>query len=181
MTNKQIVAFVIQEFEGGPTFTNDPDDAGAETKFGISIHGFINEYLGRRATPADIAGLTVEKAIEIGLWALKHWRIHLLDDWRVRFVTFDWCFNGGADDGIPTLQRAVLAHVDGKLGPVTATLANTMDPRIVVMRSIADRQKTHVRRSANGRRCDECRTPSQRKYLGGWVNRCSRLLEETSR
>lgn len=180
MTNKQIVEFVIVEFEGGGKQTNDIHDGGGDTKFGVSIHGEFNDYLGRKATHEDIANLTFEQAVDVGLWMIKRHNIHLLSDWRARLLVFDWCFNAGADDGIPTLQRAVRAHIDGKLGPVTASLANAMNAHVLAMSYLADRQRTHVARSANGHKCKTCKLPSQKRFLGGWVARCSRLLEVTA-
>lgn len=46
----------IMDFEGGSRMTNDPDDPGRLTKYGVSQKAYPNE---------DIANLTIERAKEI--------------------------------------------------------------------------------------------------------------------
>ena len=84
----KIIAFII-DVEVGPYknggYTNDPVDAGGETKWGIS----------KRANPdVDIKNLTKEEAIEI--YARKYWK----DEWEqlgfaLAACMMDTAVNGG--------------------------------------------------------------------------------------
>lgn len=103
--------------EGG--YSNDENDPGGETKFGIS----------KRAYPAEnIRNLTLDRAKEI----------YYKDYWgpagceavpeAIRFDLFDTAVNSGVRTAIKLLQRAVGETDDGVLGPLTLQALQSMPP-----------------------------------------------------
>jgi len=104
----------ILKNEGG--YVNDKNDAGGETKYGISKRSYPNE---------DIKNLTKERAIEI---YKKNFWIEALEDERVSpqlaFKIFDLRVNTGSL-AIKKLQYVLHTHyqkdvkIDGVFGPKT--------------------------------------------------------------
>ncbi len=98
----------ILEREGG--LTNDPDDPGGLTNFGIS----------QRQYPAlDIAALTRTDAIEI--YRRDYWEPCGAEQMPepLDFYLFDSAVNQGVGTAIRFLQTALRVHVDGRIGPET--------------------------------------------------------------
>src|SRR5271166_7021852 len=100
--------------EGG--YSNDPDDPGGETNFGIS----------KRYHPdVDIKNLTVEGAQQI-YWT-DYWLKASCDKLPpdVAFVLFDYAVLPGIGSASKALQNLVKVKADGEIGP--ATLAAVPD------------------------------------------------------
>lgn len=92
--------FVLR-WEGGGQYTNDPDDPGGETKFGIS----------KRSNPElDIAALTSEKALEIYLD--KYWYPSGADDleYPLCLLVFDTAFLCGVSRAVSWLRKTKDPH-----------------------------------------------------------------------
>lgn len=109
--------------EGG--YVNDRKDPGGETKYGIS----------KRAYPeVNIKTLTKAQAREIYL--KDYWQAIRGDELHpaVAFQVFDAAVNHGVSWASKTLQRAVRATVDGKIGPQTIAAAENMGPGATVDR-----------------------------------------------
>lgn len=90
--------------------TDDPDDPGGLTKFGISQHAHPD---------VDIVNLTRESAIE--LYRRRYWepvRAELLP-LPLDYYVFDCAVNQGVDRAARTLQRVVRVPIDGIIGPTT--------------------------------------------------------------
>lgn len=109
--------------EGG--YQNDPNDAGGETKFGIS----------KRTYPhLDIKTLTLERArliYQIDVWiplGCEHF------DHEVAFAVFDAAVNSGRSRAGKWLQAAVFTKPDGVIGPVTRAAVAARNPTAVVAR-----------------------------------------------
>lgn len=123
------VDFVLKH-EGG--YSDDPHDAGGETKFGIS-----QKY----HPDVDIPNLTVDqaKAIYFDTWVRYRWRE--FDSQDVANKVFDYAVNMGPSHAHRVLQRALracgqLVEEDGKLGPKTLAAANLAPeiPLLVALR-----------------------------------------------
>jgi lysozyme family protein len=134
--------------EGG--YTNDPNDPGGETQFGIS----------KRAYPdIDIKALTLSAAKEI----------YLRDYWNklscnllpapLDYFAFDSAVNQGASTAAKLLQSAVGATPDGLIGAQTLVkIAGTKNVSALFM----------ARRAM---RYADAPEPQRSKYLQGWFNR----------
>ena len=112
--------------EGG--YSNDPNDPGGETNWGISKRSYPN---------VDIKNLTQAGAKEI----------YLRDFWNplgdahpaVKFQSFDFAVNSGIQTAIRKLQAAIGVADDGHWGPLSAAKLASMDLNDVLMRFIAQR------------------------------------------
>lgn len=139
--------------EGG--YSNDPNDPGGETKYGISKRSYPD---------LNIASLTRDDARAIYLrdfWS----RINAdrLPD-GVAFQVFDFAVNSGIETAVRYLQRALGVADDGYWGPVTQTAANTMQESDIIMRFIAERLRFWTRLSG------------WQRYGKGWARRAANDL-----
>lgn len=111
MTFDSAVNFVLSA-EGG--FSDDSQDAGGQTKFGISKHGYPD---------VDIPNLTREQAVDIykrDFWdRLQCGELpHGLD-----IVFFDCAINQGPVPAVRMLQNALKVTADGIMGAITIRAA----------------------------------------------------------
>jgi len=121
MASKQfesIIAFILQS-EGGSKVTNDPNDRGGLTKFGIS----------QRAYPdVDIEDLTLEqaKAIYKRDYYDKIWADSL--PYGLALVVVDFAVNAGVRTAVKVLQTLVGSTADGIFGSNTQAEIKKLDP-----------------------------------------------------
>lgn len=167
-------------FEGG--FTDDPDDPGGATNFGISLR-FLrqsNEYdLGDIDKDGDIDAddikqLTVEQAIRIykkHFWDKYNYGI--IADQKTANKLFDMTVNMGPAQSHKIAQRALRAVGvegivdDGVLGPVSLRAIQgvyTEDLEEAYLAAIRSEQAGFYRVLA-------AQKPVFNKYLKGWLNR----------
>lgn len=99
---------LILDLEGPPT--NDPNDPGGYTKFGISQKAFPH---------IDVKKLTVEEARE--LYAQWYWQPCRCADmpWPLSLFVFDCAVNQGPGTAAVLLQNALGVTADGKIGAKT--------------------------------------------------------------
>ena len=170
--------------EGG--FVNDPDDPGAATKYGVTIHTM--RRLGLDLTGdgtvdvADVRRLTRDEAVRI---FVTHYfdrpRIGLLPD-ALQASVFDMYVNAGSH-AVRILQRLLVQMgyeiaVDGVIGPQTAAAAeDAATPDAIALRDAYG----IARRNYYFRIAD--RRPASRKYArtrrggkGGWIKRAEEFL-----
>lgn len=80
----------------------------------------------------------------------------------------DFGVNSGPFLAIQRLQEALGTEIDGKLGPKTLDILSNADPRTINNLIVAERVKLL---------CKICvKTPSQLKFLAGWVTRALEFL-----
>lgn len=168
MTLAEIIAYVIDHFEGGAKYTDAPGDLGGATKWGVT-RSFRARAIGRPVSKADIRNLTREQAIDTyRIVLLEKARLGVITDWRVLFVVYDYAVNAGEDDAIPALQRALGVQPDGRIGPQTMMALQRADGLLTAVRVVAERQAFHIKRSY---------AANQSKWLRGWLNRCTKNLQ----
>jgi lysozyme family protein len=146
----------VFDAEGG--YTNDSNDPGGETNFGIDKRSHPNE---------DIKKLTKERAAEIyynDYW-LKSCAEHLPK--LIAIAYFDSAVNTGIKQANRFLQRAVSVKDDGVIGPVTLNAVTHAEPKSTANRLIDFRQ-TFYNGLADSR-------PKLRGFLKGWTNRNTNL------
>lgn len=155
------IPFVLSE-EGG--YVNDPDDAGGETKFGIS----------KRAYPdLDIAHLTREQAVDI--YRRDYWDMFHCDEWPagLDFALFDAAVQHHPKSAIMLLQRAIGVPADGVVGPVTLATAPTVTLSTALIRYFVYRAGLYADLiTADSRNA---------KFRDGWFGRLFRLQREIQR
>jgi lysozyme family protein len=109
-------------------YSNDPDDPGGETNWGIS----------KRSYPSlDIRNLTREDAIAI--YKRDYWEtVEGVPD-SVKFQLFDFAINSGIGNTIRALQRACDVVPDGKWGIFSKAAAETISESDLLMLVLAER------------------------------------------
>ena len=139
--------------EGG--YINDPDDAGGETKFGISKRAYPN---------VDIKNLTTNEAKAI--YKRDYWdRIKgdLIADDRVAYEIFDTAVNMGVRTASKLAQMALSVHTDGIIGNKTLSALNAINREDFL---------TRFKLSKIARYAYLCKKhPTNKKFLYGWVRR----------
>jgi lysozyme family protein len=157
---KQAISIVLQN-EG--EYVNDPADPGGETNFGISRRSYPN---------LDIAHLT--RADAEAIYKRDFWTPLLLDqvvDQQVATKVFDTAVLTGKHRAIKLLQRAIqtagggIVAVDGVIGPKTIAAANKSSPQIL-LQSYRQLLAMFYEGLVEA-------TPSDQKFLRGWLNRAN--------
>jgi len=141
--------------EGGARFTDNQDDRGGATKYGISQRAYPN---------LDIASLTEDQAKAI--YKRDYWdRVcgDLLKSQSVAENVFDTAVNMGPTTATKLVQMILGVAIDGKFGPATLDAANRSDEKAF----LSDFTLAKVARYAAICNKDN----SQSKFLLGWINR----------
>jgi len=116
------VAKVIED-EGGSALTDNPNDPGRLTRYGISA----------RAHPdVDIRNLTLEQAVAI--YRRDYWDAARCDQLPQPFdyLVFDFAVNSGVRRAAAVLQRFCDVRIDGEIGTITINaLWNRHGPNLV--------------------------------------------------
>ena len=115
-------------------YSNEPDDPGGETMWGITAVVAKEEgYTGyMRAMPVDFAKLVYRR---------RYWDAVKADSLPdgVRYNVFDAAVNSGPRQAIQWLQRAAGTADDGRIGAVTLAAAHQMGTDRLVLRFLAQR------------------------------------------
>ena len=151
---KEIIQKVLKR-EGGATVTNDSDDPGGLTKYGIS----------KRSNPdLDIENLTLKTAVEI--YKERYWKPSRADYLNLELAEayFDMVVNSGRVRAVKILQEACnhkkkKLKVDGMIGPNTIKACKSLE----ASRYRAFRVKYYVELVL--------RKPVLMKYYYGWYKR----------
>lgn len=151
-------------FEG--IFSDDKDDKGGATKYGISLE--LMRSLNPQAMATDIMALTMRQAEEI--YERVFWRpAYDLVPQNLAIRVFDIAVTSGQSDAAKCLQRALRAcgHEsiidDGIIGGKTlAAVAITNTEALVA--SFRSEAAAHYRLVAAA-------DNTQRKFLAGWLRR----------
>jgi len=151
MNFDKAVQFVLKH-EGG--YVNDPQDAGGETKYGIS----------KRAYPSlKIKELTKDDAIAIykrDYWDKLPSALHP----SIHCVLFDCAVNTGISRAVRILQTAVKTNPDGQWGRLSQSALNKMSVDDVLLKFTTERIMFYSSLSNFGR------------FGKGWVNRTVECL-----
>ncbi|HBT82431.1 MAG TPA: secretion activating protein [Desulfuromonas sp.] len=160
----QIKPALIKLFgvEGG--YVNDPDDAGGETKYGISKRSYPNE---------DIKHLTLERAAQI--YERDFWNPLRLSEVQNQVIAeeiFDTAVNCGTGTEARIIQEAInLTNypapdiaVDGQIGPATIAAINGHKSPRTLYKALNGLQFARYRDIVKAR-------PEQEKFMRSWLSR----------
>jgi lysozyme family protein len=155
MANFDLAIPYVLENEGG--FSNDPNDSGGATSYGITDaeaqrHGY------------DVRRLTLDQAKSI--YRSDYWSFDDLTDQRVATKVLDIVVNMGVSGGMKVIQRACGVPPDGVWGPITEASLNTMDAEYAI-EQMSMNQSDHYVDICTSRR-------SQMDFLKGWERRAIR-------
>ena len=157
----------------GTKYTNDPNDKGGPTKFGITLRVYRSFY-NMDATAEDIQNMTVDKAknLYLTLYWLELNCDKILND-PIAIAIFDTAVLYGPGTSARLAQKTVNAiglflKVDGDLGDESVTKLNQLkgDEFIDVFRGLVLNRITEV----------VSKIPTDKEYEAGWSKRADRLL-----
>ncbi len=152
--NEAIVKTLARE--GGAKFTDDPNDPGGATKFGISQRAYPN---------LDIKNLTEQQAREI--YKTDYWNRIRGDDINNQVIAeniFDTAVNMGVRTASRLAQLAAdITPVDGIIGSKSLEKLNSIDAPLFLSKFVIAKIARYAAI------CN--RRPESRKYLLGWINR----------
>lgn len=152
--------------------SDDPDDRGGITKYGISLRWLRShpdgDITGDGLVDADdIRALTPERAAQFyhsGFWLAAN--CHQLPP-GLDLAVFDFAVNAGVSRAAMLLQQALRVRADGVIGPVTLAAAVRADIDDLVIDYLGRRALFYA---------DLVRAnSSQAKFLRGWLNRLFRV------
>jgi lysozyme family protein len=172
MTVDQIIDEIIKN--EGSKFTNDPQDSGGPTKYGITQKS-LSVYLHHPATIEDVQNLTEAQARIIyrsTYYNAPHF--NLLPE-ALQPVVTDFGVNAGPGAAVEALQVVLNmagfeCKEDGMLGPATAAMANKAYEAMggLLVNAYVDYRIWFYEKLVE-------RRPKDSKYLVGWRNRANRF------
>jgi lysozyme family protein len=157
------------EYEGGELYTNDPNDAGRGTKYGISdardgIKDDMADIDGDGKPDVKVSALTKDQAIDIYIREyFEKMALGLIKNPAVAWKIFDIGVNMGTGRAVRFVQQIVGEKEDGILGVKTANLVNAANPNDF-LKELARKQILKYVSIVKEK-------PSQIEYLGGWIRR----------
>lgn len=180
MNFNDAILFSLEAEVGGHAnggYTNDPDDPGGETKWGIS----------KRAYPhLDIKNLTKQEAIAI--YKRDYWvaaECHVIPA-QFRLAHFDMAINSGVGAAKKLLQKFLKVKQDGQIGPITLKAAKDAAKKKLALEDfLAERLVNYTRiclnrykkfKRDNPDASDKRALAYALKYSRGWSKRPLHLL-----
>ncbi len=154
--------------EGGSKFTNDPDDSGGPTKYGITL-ATLSEYRGYKCSIDDVKNMSEAEAIAI--YKKNYWdklKGDLLP-YSISYTMFNYGVNRGIGNAVKLAQEVLGLAVDGVLGPNTLNAIKGTNLNTFISKYLAGAQEAY-RELASRREKDK-------KYLKGWLNRVQEISD----
>jgi len=139
-------------------YTNDSNDPGGETKYGISKNKNPNIDIARLDWPSAEA-----------IYYNDYWLAGHCDKLpgRIAALQFDGNVNNGVNQSAKFLQRSIGVVADGSIGPATLAAIANADP-INVCNLICNQRAIFYNDIVS-------RNPSQSIYLNGWLRRINEM------
>src|SRR5215471_7794074 len=132
--------------EGG--YSNDPDDGGGPTMWGITHRDYDADRRLRGLEPRDVRQMAPQERDEI--YYRKYWAGAHCDDLPagVDYCVFDGSVNSGVAQAAKWLQRALGVKVDSHIGDHTVVAAANADPHEVI-HAICEQRRAFLRSLRN--------------------------------
>lgn len=164
----ELIARVIKR-EGGDVYTDDPDDAGGPTKFGVT-QAVLAEWRGTPVTPFQVQCLGEAEAIQIYRKRYFPAGIEVCKDPAILEFHFDCGVNSDPETATMSLQAVLkrigmyAGNIDGDFGPkAQAALASVRNTEALFYALKCERYELFMRYIG--------RSPTQAKYAAGWSHR----------
>jgi lysozyme family protein len=170
MTDDDLVDIILKN-EGG--FTDNPNDHGGPTNFGITAADY-GRWLGKgsAATADEVRAMTPAVAREIyKKWYIADPGFDLVADEKLRLVLVDSGVLFGTGRAVRWLQQEIGVFADGKFGTGTAAALAKYPAPSVLPRRVLGRRFTSIAQIVSSDR-------TQLVFLAGWINRAVALLEQ---
>src|ERR1035437_60199 len=147
---------ITKEIKTEGAATNDPTDKGGPTAFGISKTANPEAWKNGAPTEAQARAIYIQKYV-VGPGFDK------VTDPQLQAQLVDYGVNSGPMIAIQKLQAILKVPVDGSLGAATLTALATIHPEDVNNLLVAARVRMIGKIVYN--------SPSQLKYINGWLDR----------
>lgn len=163
--------------EGGGKYTENPNDNGGPTKYGVTLRT-LSGYRNKPCTAADVRSLTQQEASDI--YRKLYWSLMRCDDIAqeaVAMAVFDSCVLFGTARAAKALQVSVNLvasskgdplRVDGRIGPATLRALNAQPCGPVLQSYVTELEKAVT----NIVEADA----KQVVFLAGWLRRIGAYL-----
>jgi len=154
--------------EGRDTFTNDPNDAGGPTKWGIT-QAALAKYRGHHVSADDVRALGKDEAVAI---YRKDYMapFESVEDPSLLELLFDFAVNHGVAAAARAVQTVLqrigyyTGAIDGGFGKLSReALAKVQNGAALFYAVKCERLEAYMRYAG--------RAPANVIYLGGWANR----------
>lgn len=151
--------------EGG--YSDNPLDTGGPTNFGITQRTWDAYRTSIKTSLTDVEGITMAEATDV--YSRMYWIPARCGNMppQLGICHFDWAVNHGVEGAARTLQRSLKVTVDGDIGPLTLSAANSGDPMLHAIDYLALRAYWYRR--------NVMLDPSQSVFLNGWLERVNNL------
>lgn len=133
----QLIINYILSYEGG--FTNNPQDAGGETNYGITKKLYENVR-----PDGDFDSIDVEEAKDIYKTTFYKKEYYDIIDPSLSLVFMDTVVNHGNGKGTRMIQKSLGVVADGIYGDKTSRAAQMCDPPIVILYLVKLRKKRMI-------------------------------------
>lgn len=166
-------AYLISKDEGS-TYTNDPDDAGGPTKFGVTLKAY-EAYVDRVVQATEIESLELGQAKDF--FYAQYWKpmgCGRIGSQEVAIAAFDTGVLHGILGASLMIQRAAVnagggrLKFDGQIGDKSINAINTVKPTDLLLELV---RLIHFRVDAI-----ILKHPEDEKFRAGWLARANRLL-----
>jgi lysozyme family protein len=147
----------------GQEYTDDPDDIGGPTKFGIT-QKTLSRWRGYHATKKDVQELQEREARAILRYMYVD-KFNAITWLPLRVFLVDWHVNGGGP--ISRLQRILKVKQDGIIGKETIGALAEADQEDLHRELWRERLRYFGEITRD--------RPRNAKYILGWINRMLRL------
>ncbi len=173
MTTEDIITGVL--LREGSTYTDDPQDHGGPTKYGITLRD-LRTWRGQPGlTGADVAALTEAEARAIyrRRYVAQPGFDSIADPWLQAWLV-DTGVLQGPRVAVKLLQKAVGVETDGVLGPITRAAAASAD-LATLRRTLQAARLAHLVAVALSDVPPDIIVHTQLKFLKGWIARAAAL------
>ena len=156
---------LILQFEGG--FVDDASDRGGRTNYGVTQKVYSAWLLSQNLKDADVKNITPDEVATI--YQNQYWNsspAKLAKD-SLNTVIFDCAVNSGVGRATKTLQNALSVVADGSFGQKSIDALNACDSVATANKFLDTRASFYKAICIN--------SPSQQKFLNGWLNRVNIL------
>lgn len=150
---------IILKNEGG--FSNDPDDAGGRTAYGISEKYHPEAWADGVVYESEARAIYEQKYV-------KYPGFDKITNPALQVQLIDFGVNSGPAVAIKKLQEVAGVDVDGVLGPETLAAVGNLAARDVNNQLLVSRVKMIGKIVV--------KNPTQLKFLNGWLNRALEFI-----
>lgn len=156
-------------------FTNNPNDSGGATKFGVTAAMLAIYRKVPQVTVQDVQNLTVDEAKLV--YKSQFWdplRLDVVNSFPVAYAIFDQSVNGGQVTAAKRVQATIselgtTVKIDGLIGAITIGAVNLAKPPEFLLKFCEMSQLAYLQIATDN--------PKDLVFLKGWITRTHKILD----